>query len=156
MPSKWHVILCFIALYMTCNILHWLHAGGGNIWKWRQHPSGIWYSWVNTFSYFLYPPAINVLSYRMKPRKHIYVKYCWEAYFKSIGMLSQIFKNHIVTVACKWCFPSASDVFLWKNDKSGGKTHQASEWVEYDFYFTEYDLVLCDRVFWFLPIVQSN
>jgi hypothetical protein len=31
----------------------------------------------------------------MKPRKHIYVKYCWQTYFKSIGTLSQIFKNHI-------------------------------------------------------------
>jgi hypothetical protein len=31
------------------------------------------------------------------------------------------------------------DVFLSKNDNSGRKTQQASEWVEYDFYFTEYD-----------------
>jgi hypothetical protein len=99
----------------------------------------IWYSWVNKFSYFLYPHAINVLSYRMKPRKHIYVKYCWQTYFKSIGTLSQIFKNHILTVACKWCIPSASDVFLSKNDSSGRKTREASEGVEYDFYFTEYD-----------------
>ena len=58
-------------------------------------------------------------------------------------MLSQTFKNHIhnkiVTVACKWCVPSVSDVFLSKNDNSGGKTREASEGVEYDFYFTEYD-----------------
>jgi hypothetical protein len=56
-------------------------------------------------AYFLYPHAINVLLYRMNPRKHIYwyVKYCWQTYFKSIGTLSQIFKNHIVTVAFKWC-----------------------------------------------------
>jgi hypothetical protein len=42
---------------------------------------------MNKFSYLLYPHAINVLLYRMKPRKHIYryVKYCWQAYFKSIG-----------------------------------------------------------------------
>ena len=86
------------------NNIHLLHTG-----------EGIWYSWVNKFSYFLYPPAINVLSYRKKPRKHIYVKYYWETYFKSIRMLSQIFKNHIVTVACKWCVPSASDVFMSKN-----------------------------------------
>jgi hypothetical protein len=66
-----------------------------------QRPRGIWYSWVNKFSYFLYPHAINVLWYRMKPRKHIYVKYCWQTYFKSIGTLSEIFKNHIVTVANK-------------------------------------------------------
>ena len=34
---------------------------------------------------------------------------------------------------------SASDVFLSKNDNSGGKTREASEGVEYDIYFTEYD-----------------
>jgi hypothetical protein len=45
----------------------------------------------------------------------------------------------IVTVACKWCVPSASDVFLSKNDNYGGKTREASEGMEYDFYFTEYD-----------------
>ena len=93
----------------------------------------------------------------MKPRKHIYryVKYCWQAYFKSIGTLSQLFKNHIVTVAFKWCVLSVSDAFLSKNDNSDGKTREASEVVEYDFYFTEYDFVLCDHVFWFLPIIQS-
>ena len=45
----------------------------------------------------------------------------------------------IVAVACKWCVPSASDVLLSKNDNSGEKTHEASEGVEYDFYFTEND-----------------
>ena len=102
-----------------------------------QRPRGIWYSWVNTFSYFLNPHAMNVLLYRMKPRKHIHVNYCWQTYFKFIGTLSQTFKNHIhnniVTVACKWCAQSASDVFLSKNDNSGGKTREASEGVEYDF-----------------------
>jgi hypothetical protein len=68
-----------------------------------HRPKGIWYSWVNNISYFL-----NVLLYQMKPRKHIYVKYCWEIYSKSIGTLSQIFKNHIVTVACEWCVPSVT------------------------------------------------
>ena len=57
---------------------------------WGQRPRGIWYSWVNKFSYFLNLHAINVLLYRMKPRKHIHVKYCWQTYFKSIGMLSDI------------------------------------------------------------------
>ena len=38
------------------------------------------------------------------------------------------------------CVPSASDVFLSKNDNSGGKIRAASEGVEYDLYFTEYDL----------------
>ena len=37
---------------------------------WGQRPRGIWYSWVNKFSYFLNQHAINVLLYRMKPRKH--------------------------------------------------------------------------------------
>ena len=113
--------------------------------SWGQRPRGIWYSRVNKFSYFLNPHAINVLLYRMKPIKHIpvHVKYCWQAYYKSIGSLSQTFKNHIhnniVMVACKWCVPSASGVFLSKNDNSGGKTHEASEGVEYDIYFMEYD-----------------
>jgi hypothetical protein len=65
------------------------------------HPSE---AWVNTFSYFLNPHAMNVLLYRMKPRKHIHVKYRWQTNFKSIGTLSQsdIQKPHtlqIVTVA---------------------------------------------------------
>jgi hypothetical protein len=34
---------------------------------------------------------------------------------------------------------SASDVFLSKNDNSDGKTHKASEGVEYDICFMEYD-----------------
>jgi hypothetical protein len=102
------------------------------IWK-CIHPR---VSYSYKFSYCLYAHAINVLLYRMK---HIYVKCCWQTYSKSIWTLSQIFKNHIVTVACKWCVPSASDVFLSKNDNSGGKTREASEVVEYDFYFTEYD-----------------
>ena len=105
-------------------------------------PRGIWYSWVNKFAYFLNPHAMNILLYRMKPRKHIHVKYCWQTYFKSIGTLPQTFKNHIhnniVKVACKWCVLSASDVFLSKNDNSGRKT-EVSEGVEYDIFFTEYD-----------------
>ena len=54
---------------------------------------------------------------------------------------------------CKWCVPIASDVYLSKNASSEGKIREASEGVEYDFYFTEYDFC---PVFWFLPIVQSN
>jgi hypothetical protein len=72
-----------------------------------QCPRWIWYSWVNTFSYFLYPHAITILLYRMKPRTHIYVKYCWQAYFKSIGTLSRIFKKHMQMMRfdCFWRFP---------------------------------------------------
>ena len=62
---------------------------------WGQRLRGIWYSWGNKFSYFLNPLAINVLLNRMKPRKHIHVKYYWQTYFKSIDTLSQTFKNHI-------------------------------------------------------------
>ena len=39
----------------------------------------------------------------------------------------------IVTVACKFYVPSASDDFLLKNDNSVGKTREASKGVEYDF-----------------------
>ena len=88
-----------VILYIYCMLVR-------EIWKCihprvSYSPEAIWYSWVNKFSYFLYPHAINVLLYRMKPRKHIYryVKYCWQTFFKSIATLSQIFKNHIVMVA---------------------------------------------------------
>ena len=86
------------------NNINLLHAGEGNMKiyftqeyhiPWGQHPMGIWYWWGNHFSYFLLPYNINVLLYRMKPRKHIHVKYYWKTYFKSIGTLSQTFKNHI-------------------------------------------------------------
>ena len=78
---------------------------------------------------------MNVLLYRMKPRKHIHVKYCWQTYFKSVGTLFLTIKNDIH----KQYIPSATDVFLLKSDNSGGKTREASEGVEYDIYFTEYD-----------------
>ena len=119
---------------------------------WGRRPKGIWYSWVNTFSYFLNPHAMNVLLYRMKPRKQIHVKYCWQTYFKSIGTLFQTFKTHTHNT---WSVPSASDVFLSKNDNSGGKTSEASEGMEYDFYFTENDFcTVCSRVlsFTYCPI----
>ena len=115
--------------------IHLLHAGEGNmkiyspksiIFSEGNARGGTWYSWVNKFSYFLNPHAINVLLYRMKPRKHIHTA-----------------GKHILSPLERclriWCVPSASDVFLWKNDSSGGKTHEASEGVEYDFHFTEYD-----------------
>ena len=143
-------------IYSPTSIILFIHP------RVSYFPRGIWYSWVNTFSYFLNPHAINILLYRMKPRKHIviHVKYCWQTYFKSIGTLSQTFKNHIhnniVTVACKWCVPSISDVFLSKNDNSGGKTRESSEGVDMIFISRNMIFVLCDHVFWCLPIVQSN
>jgi hypothetical protein len=108
---------------------------------WGQRPSGIWHSWVNKFSYFLNPHAINVLLYRMKPRKHIHVKYCWQAYFLSPLKRCLRHLKTTVTCTCKWCVLSASDVFMSKNDNPGRKTREASEGVEYFFiffYFTEY------------------
>jgi hypothetical protein len=133
--------------------IHLLQAGEGNM-KIYSPKSIIWYSWVNKFSYFLNPHAINVLSYRMKPRKHIHIKYYWQTYFKSIGTFSQKFKNYIhnniATLTCKWCAPSASDVFLSKNDNSGVNTREAFECVKYDIYFMEYDFC---PVWWRVLIV---
>ena len=74
--------------FILCNIIHLLHAGEENMKIYSPtsiiFPSGHMkiYSpksiifpegnvWVNKFSYFLYLHAINVLLYRMKPRKHI-------------------------------------------------------------------------------------
>ena len=55
------------------------------------------------------------------------------------GYLQGSENGRVVTIGvCKWYVLSASDVFLSKNDNSGGKTREASEGVEYDFYFTEY------------------
>ena len=128
------------------------------IWKFI-HPR-ISYSlratWVNKFSYFLNLHAINVLLYRMKQRKDIHVKYCWQTYFKSVGTLSQtlsissfdgIWKRFsavaivlYILVACKWCVPSVSDIFLSKNDNSDGRTRETSEGVEYEYFFLlQYD-----------------
>jgi hypothetical protein len=90
---------------MRYNNIHLLHAGEGNMKTYSPKsiifpgPRGIWYSWVDKFSYILYQHAINVLLCRMKPRKHIYVKYCWQTYFKSIGKNQNTWshrtKNHI-------------------------------------------------------------
>ena len=137
-------ILRSLSIMTWLNIIHLLHAGEGNMKSYS--PKSIIFPegnargeydtrGVNQFSYFLNLHAINVLLYRIKPRKHIHVKYCWQAYFKSIGTLSQTFKYHIHN---KWCVPSASD----------GKTREASEGVEYDFYFTEYRI-------WFLSCVLT-
>ena len=129
--------------------------------SWGQRPRGIWYSWVNTFSYFLKPACYECFIIPNETKKtHIHVKYCWQAYSKSIGTLSHTFKNHIhnsiVAVACKWCVLSVSDVFLSKDDNSGGKTREISEGMAMIFISRNMIVVLCDHLFWFLPIVQSN
>ena len=119
-----------------------------------QRLRGIWYSWVNKFSYFLNPHAINVLLYRMRQRKHIHVKYCWQTYFKSIGTWSQTFKNHIhnniVTFTCKWCFSCQRTITL------AGKPVRLPKGWNMTFISRNTIFVLCDHVFRFLPIVQSN
>jgi hypothetical protein len=119
---------------------------------WGQSPRGIWYSWVNTFSYFLNPHAINVLLYRMKQRKHIHVNYCWQTYSKSIGTLSQTFNNHIhnkvMRSECLWRVPVKRTITLAEKP-----ARLPRGW---NMIFTSRNMifVLCDHVFWFLPIVQ--
>ena len=73
---------------MVHDIIHVLHAGKGNMKIYS--PKSIMFPEGNPN-----PHAINVLLYWMKPRKQIYVKYCWQTYLKSTGTLSQTFKNHI-------------------------------------------------------------
>ena len=74
----WYFILdTGLILYIYCMLVR-------EIWK-----------FIHPRVYFLNPHAINVLLYRMKPIKHIHIKYYWQTYFKSIGALSQTFKNHI-------------------------------------------------------------
>ena len=128
--------------YQWFHIIHSLHAGEGteNLFTQEYHiprgqcPRWIWYSWVNTFSYFLYPHAITILLYQMKPRTHI----CVNTACKHILIPLERRLGYLKTT-CKWCVPIASDVFPSKNDNSDGKTREASEGMEYDFYFTEYD-----------------
>ena len=54
------------------NNIHLLHVGEGNMKIYS--PKSIIFPKGKKFSYFLNLHAINVLLYRMKPRKHIYVK----------------------------------------------------------------------------------
>ena len=65
------------------------------------------------------------LSFLAKSRKLIPTK-------KRILSIDFYFIEFLLTVACKWCVPSAFDFFLSRNDNSGGKTREASEGVEYD------------------------
>jgi hypothetical protein len=149
---------------VVVSFIHLLHAGEGNMKIYSPksiifhegNARGEWYSWGNKFSYFLNPHAINVLLYRMKPRKHIHVKYCWQTYFRSIGTLSQTFKNHIhsniVTIACKWCVPSSYQ----KTITLAGKPVRLPRGWNMIFISCNMIFVLCNHVFWLLPIVQSN
>ena len=128
---------------------------------WGQRPRGIWYSWVNKFSYFLNPHAMHVLLYRMKPRKHIHVTYCWQTYFKSIGGLSQAFKNHIhnniVTVALQVMRSRVPLTFSCQRTitLAGRPARLPKGW---NMIFISWNMicVLCNHVLWLLPIIQSN
>ena len=103
-----------------------------------QCPKWIWYSWVNTFSYFLYPHAIPIYFTEWN-QEHTYMyntagKHILSPLERCLGYLK---------TTCKRCVPIASDVYLSKNASSEGKTREASEGVEYDFYFTNMIFVLC-------------
>jgi hypothetical protein len=121
---------------MRYNNIYLLHTGEGN---------------MNTFSYFLKPHTINVLLYRMKPRKHIHVKYCWQTYFKSIGTLPQTFENHIHKTLKR---SLASDVFRVPLTFScqrtvilAGKPARLPKGWNMIFISRNMIFVLCDHVF---------
>jgi hypothetical protein len=83
---------------------------------------------IKTFISCGFRKCENVFTYEYHiPLGHFHQGLIWDRH------------NLFQAVACKWCVPSASDVFLSKNDNSGEKTRDASEMVEYDFYFMEYD-----------------
>jgi len=111
---------------------------------WGQRPRGIWYSWVNKFSYFLNPHAINVLLYWTKPRKHIHVKSCWQTYFKSIKSQTSDAFRVALTFSCQRTITLA------------GKPARFPKGLNMIFISRNMIFVLCDHVFSFLPIVQSN
>jgi hypothetical protein len=85
---------------------------------WGQRSREIWYSGVNKLSYFLNLHAINVLLYRMKPRKHIHVTYCWQTYFKPHP---QHCNGRLQKVMCSVClgrFP-VKERKLWRENLQG-------------------------------------
>ena len=161
LPCLWIVhswFLLRITLYIYCILVR-------EIWKFI-HPR-LSYSLRETHEgnmilegeyIFLFPePACYKCCIIPNETKKTHIGKILLANIFSIGTLSQIliFKNNIVTVACKWCVPSTSDVFLSKNDNSSGKTSETSEVVEYDIYFTEYDFCpvwSCVLIFTYCPI----
>ena len=72
-----YIVILYIYSMLVREIWACIHPKDPRV---SYSPEEIWYSWVNKFSYFLNPHAINVLLYQMKPRKHIHVKYCWQTY----------------------------------------------------------------------------
>ena len=108
---------------------------------WEQRPRGIWYSWVKKFSYFQNPQAINVLLYRMNPRKHIHVKYYCKHILSPLERCLRLLKTTSTT----------SDEF-----RVAGKPARLPRGWNMIFISRNMIYILCDHVFWFLPIVQSN
>ena len=118
--------------------------------SWGHRRRGIWYSWVNKFSYFLNQHAINVLLYRMKLRNHIHVQYCWQAclerclrHLETTSITSDAFRVPL-TFSCQRTITLA------------GKHARLPRGWNMIFISMNMIFVLCAHVFWFLPIVQSN
>jgi hypothetical protein len=93
---------------------------------WGQHLRGIWYSWVNKFSYFLNLYAINVLLYRMGRNVGL----------RAIFLIDQIVFSWILILNL---FIVVDVVFKCLRQRSNGLKLYLPEGVEYDFYFMEYD-----------------
>jgi hypothetical protein len=111
---------------------------------------GIWYSWVNKFSYFLNPHAINVLLYRMKPRKHIYVKK------HILSPLERCLRHSKTTSTTSDAFRVPLTFSCQRKITLAGKPVRLPRGWNMIFISRNMIFVLCDHVFWFLPIVQSN
>ena len=124
--------MSMITLYIYCMLVR-------KIWKFI-HPR---------VPYSLNPHAINVLLYRMKPRKHIHVKYCWQTYFKSIGALSQTFKNHIHNKVMR------SECLTFSCQRTitlAGRPARLLRGWNMIFISRNMIFVLYDHVFWFNPL----
>jgi diadenosine tetraphosphatase ApaH/serine/threonine PP2A family protein phosphatase len=107
------------------NNIHLLHAGERNM---DIYSSKYPIPWAQRMGEYIFtfpePHATHVLLYRMKPRKHIHVKYCWQAYVKSIRTLSHIYKSHcngglqVMHFECLWRFP-VKERKLWRENPRG-------------------------------------
>jgi hypothetical protein len=155
---------------MECNNIHLLHAAEGNMKIYS--PKSIIFpegnargkydtrGWINFI--FSEPACYKCFIIPNETKKtHTHVNYCWQTYFKSIGTLSQTFKHHIhnniVTVACKWdAFRVPLTFSCQRTITLSGKPVRLPKGWNMIFISRNMIFVLCDHVFWFLPIVQSN
>jgi hypothetical protein len=115
----------------------------------RETPEGNMILVSELISYFLKPHAINVLLYRMKPRKHIHVKYCWQTYLERC-------LRHLKTTSTSDAF-RVSLTFSCQGTIALARKHARLP-RGWNMIFNSRNMifVLCDHVFLFLPIVQSN